>query len=82
MNGEVSLPGKFGTVVPNPVAPTAVEAASLTGEAFDLPKGPFRTVFSTESDSVLFYYSLVNLLRSSDSHYSKYSKSVQNVVIY
>ena len=27
------------------------------------PKGPFRTVFSTESDSVVFYYSVVNLLR-------------------
>ena len=42
------------------------------------PKGPFRTVFSTESDSVVFYYSVVNLLRIV-IHYSKYSKSVQNV---
>ena len=30
---------------------------------FSLPKGPFRTVFSTGSDSVVFYYSVVNLLR-------------------
>ena len=28
-----------------------------------LPKGPSRTVFSTESDSVVFCYSVVNLLR-------------------
>ena len=46
-----------------------------------MPKGPFRTVFSTESDSVVFYYSVVNLLRIV-IHYSKYSKSVQNVVIH
>ena len=45
------------------------------------PKGPFRTVFSTESDSVVFYYSVVNLLRIV-IHYSKHSKSVQNVVIH
>ena len=29
----------------------------------DLPKGPSRAVFSTESDSVVFYYPVVNLLR-------------------
>ena len=46
-----------------------------------VPKGPFRTVFSTESDSVVFYYSVVNLLRIV-IHYSKHSKSVQNVVIH
>ena len=40
-----------------------------------LPKGPSRTVFSTESVSVVFYYSVVNLLRIV-IHYSKYSKSV------
>ena len=45
------------------------------------PKGPSRTVFSTESDSVAFYNSVVNLLRIV-IHYSKYSKSVQNVVIH
>ena len=45
------------------------------------PKGPSRTVFSTESDSVVFYYSIVNLLRIV-IHYSKYSKSVQNIVIH
>ena len=45
------------------------------------PKGPFRTVFTTESDSVAFYYSVVNLLRIV-IHYSKYSKSVHNVVIH
>ena len=45
------------------------------------PKGPSRTVFSTESDSVAFYYSVVNLLRIL-IHYSKYSKSVQNVAIH
>ena len=45
------------------------------------PKGPSRTVFSTESDSVVFNYSAVNLLRIV-IHYSKYSKSVQNVVIH
>ena len=45
------------------------------------PKGPFRTVFSTESDFVVFYYSVVNLLRIL-IHYSKHSKSVQNVVIH
>ena len=45
------------------------------------PKGPFRTVFSTESDLVVFYYSVVNLLRIL-IHYSKHSKSVQNVVIH
>ena len=45
-------------------------------------KGPFRTVFSTESDSALFYYfRVVNLLRVV-IHYAKYSKSVQNVVIH
>ena len=44
------------------------------------PKGPFRTIFSTESDSVVFYYSVVNLLRIV-IHYWKYSKSVPNVVI-
>ena len=44
-----------------------------------IPKGPFRTLFSTESDSVVFYYSVVNLLPIV-IHYSKYSKSVQNVV--
>ena len=46
-----------------------------------MPKGPSRTVFSTESNSVVFYYSVVNLLRIV-IHYSKYSKSVQNVVIH
>ena len=46
-----------------------------------LPKGPFHTVFSTESDSVAFYYSVVNLLRIV-IHYLKYSKSVHNVVIH
>ena len=46
-----------------------------------MPKGPFRTVFSTESDSVVFYYAVVNLLRIV-IHYLKYSKSVQNVVIH
>ena len=45
------------------------------------PKGPSRTVFSTESDSVVFYYSVVNLLRIV-IHYSKDSKSVQNIVIH
>ena len=45
------------------------------------PKGPFRIVFSTESDSVAFYYSVVNLLRIV-IHYLKYSKSVQNVVMH
>ena len=42
------------------------------------PKGPSRSVLSTESDSVVFYYSVVNVLRMA-IHYSKYSKSVQNV---
>ena len=46
-----------------------------------VPKGPFRTVFSTGSNSVLFYYSVVNLLRIV-IHYSKNSKSVQNIVIH
>ena len=50
-----------------------------TGE--NTPKGPFRTVFSTESDSVVFCYSVVNLLRVV-IHYSKHSKSVRNVVIH
>ena len=45
------------------------------------PKGPSRTVFSTESDSVVFYYSVVNLLRIV-MHYSKSSKAVQNEVIH
>ena len=44
------------------------------------PKGSFRTVFSTESDSVVFCYSVVNLLRIV-IHYWKYSKSVQNAMI-
>ena len=43
------------------------------------PKGSSRTVFSTES--VVFYYSIVNLLHTV-IHYSKYSKSLQNVVIH
>ena len=61
-----------------------------------LPKGPSRTVFSTESDSVVFCYSVVNLLRivihyskysrsvhvHSDSLLTKYCKSVQHVVIH
>ena len=42
----------------------------------ELPRGPFRTVFSTESESVVFCYSEVNLLRIV-IHYSKCSKSVQ-----
>ena len=42
---------------------------------FGLPKGPARTVFGTESGSIVFYYSVVNLLRIL-IHYSKYSKSV------
>ena len=45
------------------------------------PKGPSRTVFSTESDSVVFYYSVVNLLHIV-IHYSKYSKSAQSVMIH
>ena len=45
------------------------------------PKGRFRTKNSTESDSVVFYYSVVKLLRVV-IHYSKYSKSVQNVVLH
>ena len=48
---------------------------------FTQPKGPFRTVFGTESDSVVFCYSVVNLLRIV-IHYSRYSKSEQNVVIH
>ena len=40
-----------------------------------IPKGPFRTVFSTESDSVVFCYSVVNL-QCIVIHYSKYTKSV------
>ena len=58
-----------------------MDTLSTKTRALLLPKGPFRTVFSTESDSVLFYYSVVNLLRIV-IHYSKYSKSVQNVVIH
>ena len=46
-----------------------------------LPKGPSRAVFSTQSGSVVFYYRVVNVLRIV-IHYSKYSKSVQNVVIH
>ena len=45
------------------------------------PKQPSRTVFITESNSVVFYYSVVNLLRIV-IRYSKYSKSLQNVVIH
>ena len=45
------------------------------------PKGPSRPVFSTESDSVVLYYSVVNSLRII-IHYSKYSKSVQNALIH
>ena len=45
------------------------------------PKGPFRTVFSTESDSVVFYYSVLNLLHIV-IHYLKYSKSIQSVAIH
>ena len=33
------------------------------GNSCGPPKGPFRTVFSTEYDSVVFCYSVVNLLR-------------------
>ena len=44
-----------------------------------VPKGPFRTVLSTASDSVVFCYSVVNLLHIV-IHYSKHRKSVQNVV--
>ena len=46
-----------------------------------VPKGPSRTVFTTESDSVVFHYSVVNLLRIV-IHYSKYNKSVWNIVIH
>ena len=45
------------------------------------PKGPSRTVFSMDSDSVVFYYPVVNLLRIV-IQYSKYGKSIQNVVIH
>ena len=48
---------------------------------FSQPKGPFRTVFSTEFDSVVFCYFAVNLLRMV-IHSSKSSKSVQTVVIH
>ena len=49
----------------------------------DASLGPLgsRAVFSTGSDSVVFCYSVVNFLRLV-IHYSKYSKSVQNVVIH
>ena len=46
-----------------------------------MPKGPSRTVFSTESNSVVFHYSVVNLLRIV-IHYSKCSKSIQRAVIH
>ena len=44
-----------------------------------LPKGPSHTVFSTESDSVMWCYSVVTLLRIV-IHYSKHS--IQSVVIH
>ena len=53
---------------------TTSTQAVLQGVPFT-PEGPFRTVFSTESASVVFYYSVVNLLRIV-MHYSKHSKSV------
>ena len=37
-----------------------------------IPKEPFRIVFGTESDSVVFYYSVVNSLRIV-IHFSKHS---------
>ena len=40
-----------------------------------LPKGPSRTVFSTESGSVVFVYSVENLPRVV-MDYSKYGKSL------
>ena len=43
--------------------------------ALQVPKGLSRTDFSTESDSVVFCYSVVNSLRIV-IHYSKYSESV------
>ena len=46
-----------------------------------MPEGPSRTVFSTESDSVVFYHPVVDLLRIV-IHYSKYSKTVQTVAIH
>ena len=42
---------------------------------------PLPYCCSTESDSVVLYYSVVNLLRIV-IHYSKYSTSVQSVVIH
>ena len=41
-------------------------------------KGPFRTVFCTEGFFVVFYYSVVNLLRIL-IHYSKHSKPVHKM---
>ena len=35
-----------------------------------LPKGPSRAVFSTESDSVVFYYSVVKILRAQHQRHS------------
>ena len=52
-----------------------------TSQSKDIYKGPSRTVFCTESDSVVCYSSVVNLLRIV-IYYSKYSKSIQNVVIH
>ena len=40
-----------------------------------LPKGPSRTVFTAESDSVVFCYSVVNLL-CIVIHYSSFCESV------
>ena len=52
------------------------------GRYFSVPcKGPSRTVFRTESDSVVFYYSVVEFTTHSDS-LPKYSKSLQNAVIH
>ena len=58
-----------------------MEKLTFLGKALRAAQRTSGTVFSTESASVVFYYSVVNLLRVV-IHYSKYSKSAQNVVIH
>ena len=78
--GQVSWSVEIADSCDSLYAKAKMKRGGLTCE-WQCPKGPSRAVFSTESDSVVFYYSVVNLL-CIVIHYWKYGKSVQNVVIH
>ena len=60
---------------PNHVDYILHQLHALSGWGVLLLKGPSRTVFSTDSDAIVFYYPVLNLLRIV-IQYSKYSDSL------